>query len=79
MMMKTSAAMPIDPVNESAARAAMPIIIPAEPTMSSGLRPTRSTVKIATTVKRILTTPITTVWSIEASPDAPIPAKMRGA
>ena len=78
-MMKTSAARPIASVNESTASAAMPIIMPVEPTISSGLRPTRSTVKIATTVKRMLTTPMTTVCSIEASPEAPMFAKMRGA
>ena len=57
----------------------MPIIMPVEPIISSGLRPTLSTVKMATTVKMMLTTSMTTVWSIEASPVAPMLAKMRGA
>ena len=60
-MMKMSAAIPMVSVNDSAARAAMPIIMPVEPMMSSGLRPTLSTVKIATTVKMMLTMPMTTV------------------
>ena len=47
--------------------------------MSSGLRPTLSTVKIATTVKMMLTMPMTTVWIIDTSPEAPIVSKMRGA
>lgn len=78
-MMKTSAARPMASVNESTARTSMPIIMPVEPIISSGLRPTLSTVKMATTVKMMLTTPMTTVWSIEASPVAPMLAKMRGA
>ena len=78
-MMKIRAAIPIESVNDSAASAAMPIIMPVEPIISSGLRPTRSTVKIATTVKRMLTTPMTTVCSIEASPEKPMLAKIRGA
>ena len=59
--MNTSAAMPMVSENDNAARAAMPIIMPADPMMSSGLRPTLSTVKIATTVRMMLTMPMTTV------------------
>ena len=78
-MMKIRAPRPIVSVNERAARTAMPIIMPVDPIISSGLRPTRSTVKIATTVKMMFTTPMTTVCNIEASPVAPMFSKMRGA
>ncbi len=57
----------------------MPMSIPIEPTIRSGLRPTLSTVKIATTVNTMFTMPITTVCSMETSPVAPMFSKILGA
>ena len=51
--------------------------MPREPVISSGLRPSFSTVKMATSVKLMLTIPIMTVCVI-GSP-MPIDSKMRGA
>ena len=50
-----------------------------QPGMQTSIFPALSTVKIATTVKTMLTTPITTVWIIEALPEAPMLSKIRGA
>ena len=54
-----------------------PMAMPMEPVMSSGLRPHFSTVKIATSVNVMFTTPMITVWVIGLS--IPISWKMRGA
>ena len=56
---------------------AAPRAIPSEPTIRSGLRPSFSTVKIATRVNEMFTTPISTVCII----GLPIPSdsKIRGA
>ncbi len=49
------------------------------PMISSGLRPSRSTLRIATTVKRVLAAPTTTVCSIETSVEAPMFWNISGA
>ena len=54
-----------------------PIAIPTEPEISSGLRPHFSTVNTASKVKRILTTPMSTVCTIGLA--MPIVSNMRGA
>ena len=54
-----------------------PMAMPIEPVISKGLRPHFSTVRIATRVKRILTTPMMIVCIIGFS--MPISPKMRGA
>ena len=54
-----------------------PSAIPSEPVISNGLRPHRSTVKMATSVNKIFTTPIITVLNIGLV--IPMSPKMRGA
>ncbi len=54
-----------------------PIPIPSEPVISSGLRPRRSTVNMATSVNDMLTIPMITVCTIGLP--IPIDSKMRGA
>ena len=54
-----------------------PTAIPSEPVMSSGLRPSFSTVKMATRVKVMFTIPMSTVWVIGLP--IPMDSKMRGA
>ena len=54
-----------------------PNAMPNEPVMSKGLRPHRSTVKMATKVKSMLTTPIITVLNIGLV--IPMSPKIRGA
>ncbi len=54
-----------------------PKAIPREPVMSSGLRPSFSTVNTATRVKAMFTTPIITVCTIGLP--MPMESNMRGA
>ena len=77
--MKTSAPIPIMSENENTASAAIPIIIPVDPIISSGFLPNLSTVNMATRVNMMFTMPITTVWTMEASPLAPRFSNILGA
>jgi len=54
-----------------------PMAMPMEPLMSSGLRPSFSTVNTATRVNEMLTTPMMTVCIIGLA--MPMSVKMRGA
>ena len=60
------------------ATAKAPNAIPMEPIINKGLRPNLSTVKTATSVNRIFTTPMITVCIIPP-PSAPALSKIRGA
>ena len=75
MLNMVTISMPVFPKVRATPKA--PIAIPMEPLMSNGFLPHFSTVKTATKVKRILTTPIMTVCTIGLS--IPISPKMRGA
>ena len=64
--------------NDTAGDGTTTATILAQSMISNGLRPKRSTVKMATKVKRMLTTPMMTVCIIPP-PSAPALSNMRGA
>ena len=69
---------PLIPMLSHIATANAPTAIPIEPIISNGLRPKRSTVKIATSVNTMFTIPMITVC-IMPPPSAPALSKIRGA
>ena len=74
----STGSIPLTPMLSHKATANAPAAIPMDPMMSKGLRPKRSTVKMATSVKIMLTIPIMTVCIIPP-PSAPAFSNIRGA
>ena len=77
-MMESTGRTPLIAMLSHIATANAPTAIPIDPIISNGLRPKRSTVKIATNVKIMFTIPIITVCIIPP-PSAPAFSKIRGA
>ena len=77
-MTDSTGSSPLMPILSHKATAKAPTAIPTEPMISNGFRPKRSTVKIAISVKTILTMPMMTVCIIPP-PSAPAFSNIRGA